>query len=89
MYLILIVILLGGLTFGYFWFKGALKMKQNAQEVISQAQQFEIVNQELENLKQKIEIENSRCLDFIAKQEGDFGSFAYCQKFIDWANILK
>jgi sensor domain CHASE-containing protein len=65
----------------YLWFQNTLTLREEAQEVIEQAEKYE-------TLRSEIDEEKSRCESFIAQQEGDFGSFEYCQRFIRWTNEL-
>jgi len=75
--LVLILIILGLLVFLYFWFANSLKLRNQAQEVISQAENYQVLEDYLNQ-------EYDRCQEFITQEEGDFGSFQYCQGFIDW-----
>lgn len=66
------------LAYGYYWHSSTQKLRVNARAVLEQAQKYD-------DLKAKIQAEQSRCENFISQQKGDFGSFEYCQKFIEWA----
>ncbi|MDP3965096.1 MAG: hypothetical protein Q8Q20_05610 [bacterium] len=79
LFLILLVIL--GIGYGFFWIKQTNTLRADAENVIEQANQYEAV-------KTEITTEKSRCEGFISQQQGDFGSFEYCTKFIEWANTL-
>ena len=77
--LVLVLIIIGLLIFLYFWFVNSLKLRNQAQEVINRAENYQVLEDYLNQ-------EYDRCQEFIAQKEGDFGSFEYCQGFIDWAN---
>ncbi len=79
--LVLLALVLGAGAYGYFWIRSTQKARTEAQSVIKDAEQYNL-------LKEKIQSEKSRCENFISQKEGDFGSFEYCQKYIDWADAL-
>jgi len=78
-FIVLIVIIFSLGLYGYLWVLSTQKMRIEAQNTIRDAQNFK-------SLEEKIKTEKSRCENFISQKEGDFGSFEYCQKFIDWTN---
>ncbi len=83
--IIIIILLILVFIFGiylYFWIRSTQKIQVEAKNTIENAIKYNI-------LKEKIEKEKSRCENFISQQEGDFGSFEYCKKFIDWEYELK
>jgi hypothetical protein len=74
----LILLLLGFISFGYYWFSGIMKENMQAKTVLSESKKFQLV-------KDAVLKENNRCQVFITQKEGDFGSFEYCKKFIQWS----
>jgi uncharacterized protein HemX len=80
-YLILILLIVGLGAYGYYWFKETNILRIEAQEVINKAQQYD-------TLYSVVNEERKRCQNFITQEKGDFGSFEYCKKFIDWTDIL-
>jgi hypothetical protein len=81
-FLVLIIIIIGGGAYGYFWLQKNNELRMEAEEVIERAQRFEVILSSLNS-------ERDRCEEFISQKEGDFGSFEYCKKFIDWMNSQK
>jgi predicted negative regulator of RcsB-dependent stress response len=78
-YLVLILLIFGGGWYGYTWFKDVRARDISAQQYVMDAQNFQV-------LRETVQKEYSRCENFIAQQKGDFGSFEYCKRFIDWVN---
>jgi uncharacterized protein YpmS len=76
-FLILIIILFS--VYIYFQYKAMQELRSGSQELVEKADKYEIISE-------KIQLERSRCENFIIREEGDFGSFEYCKKFIDWSN---
>ena len=74
--LILLVILA---FIGYFLLSGILKENAQAKIVLSQSEKYQMI-------KKSILDEYDRCQGFISQSKGDFGSFEYCKRFIDWTN---
>jgi len=80
--LLLILLLLSGAGFyGYRWYLNTAELFHNAKANESLAGKYIFLDEALQS-------ERSRCIEFIAQQQGDFSSFAYCQKFIEWADAL-
>ncbi len=77
--LIFILIFVGFLVWFYFWFTNTLVLRNQAQKVVNQAENYQV-------LEDYIDQEYIRCQEFIAQKEGDFGSFEYCKSFIKWVN---
>jgi hypothetical protein len=75
--LVLIIVLLS--LYIYFQHQSGQKLKIESQELIEGASKYEVI-------LEKIESERSRCENFIIREEGDFASFEYCRKFIDWSS---
>ena len=80
-YVVLILITIGAGAYGYLWLKETNRLKAEALSIINKVEQYE-------SLRSEINTERGRCEDFITRREGDFGSFEYCKKFIDWADTL-
>ena len=70
---------IAGVLAVYLWYQNTSNIRSQAQAVIESAEKYD-------SLKSAIEEESSRCESFIVQQEGNFGDFEYCQKFIQWAN---
>ena len=81
LFLILFIIIFSLGLYGYFWFRSTQEMRIEAKNIIRDAENFKV-------LEEQIKTEKSRCENFISQKEGDFGSFEYCQKFIDWTNKI-
>lgn len=78
-YLILVIIVLGAGIYGYYWFRATQQLRLEAQDVIEKVAKYD-------TLQAVIQTERDRCEKFITQEEGDFGSFEYCKKFIQWVN---
>jgi len=63
------------------WYEQTNTLRLEAQNILDRADKFDV-------LKNTIVTEQDRCEKFIAPKEGDFGSFEYCKKFINWADAL-
>jgi len=68
-------------AYGYYWYKETNVLRLNAISVIDKADHLDI-------LENAVNAERARCENFISQQEGDFGSFEYCKKLINWADTL-
>lgn len=79
LYLILIVLVLVLTLFGYYWLSGIIRENEQAKAVLSDSEKYQMI-------KKSISDETDRCEKFISQSQGDFGSFEYCKKFIDWTN---
>lgn len=77
--LIFILIFASFLVWFYFWFTNTLVLRNQAQKVVNQAENYQV-------LEDYIDQEYTRCQDFIVQKEGDFGSFEYCKNLIEWVN---
>jgi hypothetical protein len=75
------IILAGGGA--YFWGlrSSMLKIEERAKQSIEKAEEYDA-------LKQMIEKEKTRCLEFLSQQEGNFVEYSYCQKLVDWLKTL-
>lgn len=80
-HVIFILILIGAGIYGYIWYRQAKTLSLEAQAVLDRAQKFDV-------LDGAVKAEQDRCEKLIAQKEGDFSSFEYCKKFIDWAYTL-
>ncbi len=79
--LFVLAILIAG-AYGYFWLNGILKTNEEAEALLSNEAQYE-------STLGAVEEEYKRCKSFIVQEEGDFSSFAYCQKFLEWADAYE
>lgn len=80
-YFVVAMILVGGGAYGYYWYKQTSAFRSEARAVLDRAEKFDI-------LKNAVNDEWRRCENFISQKEGDFGSFEYCKKFINWTEVL-
>jgi predicted negative regulator of RcsB-dependent stress response len=78
LHIVLILVILGALAYGYIWYRATNSARIEAENVIDRAERFDA-------LQAALDAERDRCEKFIAQQEGNFGSFEYCRTFIDWA----
>jgi flagellar basal body-associated protein FliL len=77
-YLVLFLLLVGIFAYGYFWYEKTNTLRTEAVQVINRAEKFDV-------LLKAVNDEKARCEQFIAQKEGDFESFEYCKKFLDWS----
>ena len=77
-YLILLLIVFCAGVYGYYWIESAKKERLEAQNLIAKVGQYEILHVSVQN-------EVERCKNFIVQEQGNFGGFEYCKKFIEWA----
>jgi len=80
-YLVVLVIIIGLVGYFYYWYKTNNDLRIKSQEVIEMAEKYE-------SLQSSIVNELNNCKDFITKEKGDFGSFEYCKKFIQWVDSI-
>ncbi len=80
-YAVLALIAFGVGSYGYFWLQKTNDLRAEAIEVVERAKNYDV-------LLSKVEDELDRCEKFISQKEGDFGSFEYCKKYIDWTETL-
>ncbi len=78
---IMFIIIFAGSGYGYFLYTSTQKLRAEAQGIIKKADKYD-------SLFSEIKAEHNRCENFITQQEGSFGSFEYCKKFIEWANKI-
>jgi|SRR5680860_1199129 len=76
----LFLLIIAAMAYGYYWYNSTKNLRIEAQGVVDKAIKYD-------NLSAEIETERNRCENFITQQEGDFGSFEYCKKFLDWSNL--
>ncbi|MBU1031308.1 hypothetical protein KKE03_00050 [Patescibacteria group bacterium] len=78
--LILFILIFAALTAAaYFWYQKTNKLLIEAQQNIEDARKYKLI-------KKAQDAEKTRCQEFINQKEGDFESFEYCKRFIDWSN---
>ena len=80
LFIILILLILGGIAYGYYWYTTTVTKAQQADQVILNAQNYDVISREIEK-------EYARCQGFIAQEQGGFGEFEYCKRFINWVNV--
>lgn len=78
---LIILVAVAGVVYLYFWYLQTNKLRQEAQVVIEKAEKYETINENIKN-------EYFRCQEFITQKEGDFASFEYCKRFIQWVNQI-
>jgi len=76
---VLVVLVLAGAGYGYYWVQKTYELRQQAEAGLEQARQYE-------DLRSGVQAEYSRCQSFISQEQGEFGSFEYCKRFIEWVN---
>jgi len=76
--MVIVLLLLIGIAYMYFWYKGVQKRDLQARELIAQSQAYAQIVTDIED-------ELTRCKDLITFETGTFGDFEYCKKFINWA----
>jgi len=85
--LILFVLVLVLVGYGYYWYSGVLEKGEQAQVVLTENETLKADVEQYKILKESLTNEYDRCQEFISQREGDFGSFEYCKKFIEWINM--
>ena len=80
-HLVFIILLIVGGAYGYYWVKKTNTLRLEAVNTIEKAEKFDV-------LKSGVEVERERCKNFIVQETGDFSSFEYCKKFIDWSESV-
>jgi cbb3-type cytochrome oxidase subunit 3 len=83
---VLLILVLVFVGYVYYWYSAVLEKSEHAQVILSENEDMQVRIQNYILLKESIENEYNRCQEFISQREGDFGSFEYCKKFIEWAN---
>jgi flagellar basal body-associated protein FliL len=84
--LVLLVFVLALVGYGYYWYSGILEKSEQAQIILSENETLKVDVEQYNLLKESLLNEYDRCQEFISQREGDFGSFEYCKKFIEWIN---
>ncbi|MFH1833149.1 MAG: hypothetical protein ABH816_03190 [Candidatus Levyibacteriota bacterium] len=84
--LFLVVVVIAGCV--YYWYSGIVNSEQKAKAVLSEVQTLREQSNRYKELLDAVSAEKNRCQVFITQKEGDFGSFEYCMKFIQWSNNL-
>ena len=86
--ILLLIIILGIAGYAYYRYSGVVNIERKAQGVLSEVQTLREENNRYKGILEVISAENNRCQVFITQKEGDFSSFEYCKKFIQWANNI-
>jgi len=76
--LLLVLVLVGG----FFYIRNVYARLDMADQAIGDAVAFHAT-------QGSIQAEYTRCQDFIAQRQGDFGDFEYCTAFIEWVTAQK
>lgn len=77
--LVLIVVLLAAGAYGYYWVQKTYELRRQVEGQIEMIESYK-------NLRAGLQAEYSRCQSFISQEQGEFGSFEYCQRFTQWVN---
>lgn len=77
--LVILIILIAAGSYFWYWYTQTIELRKEAEQVVQDAERFT----EVEGI---INTEFTRCQDFITQSEGEFGSFEYCKRFIDWVD---
>jgi len=80
-YLVIIALVVGLVIYTYFWVKNTNDLRNKAIEVVGEANQYQVLNTAIRD-------EQNRCKTLITQESGDFSSFEYCKKFIDWSGTV-
>lgn len=78
-FIIVCLSILGVVWYGYYWYTNTVSKSRQAEKVLVDSQNYQI-------LSSQINTELARCQAFIAQEQGEFGQFEYCKRFINWAN---
>jgi flagellar basal body-associated protein FliL len=81
---LILIIVLSIAGFAYYWYSGVVSKDKKASSVLSEIQVLREQSNHYKTTLKSISDEKNRCQVFITQKEGDFGSFEYCKKFIDW-----
>lgn len=84
--LFLLVIILAGGGYGYYWYRGVIKTKAQADQILNEYNKLQATKGKYDQLVEALKREQIRCKDFISQGEGQFGEFEYCKKFVEWAD---
>lgn len=87
--LFLLLVIVGAGIYGYFWYTGVVKLQNTAQVNLEKMDILQQNSNKYEQIKKTVQSEYQRCQSFISQSEGDFGSFQYCQKYIQWVTDQK
>lgn len=84
--LALLIVLLGLGGYLYYWYSGVLDLQQRSMIAVDENTKLKTSVDRLEVLQNSLDAEYKRCQEFIIQSEGDFGSFEYCKRVINWIN---
>lgn len=76
------VLVIGLFSYAYLWYANTSQKAAQAETALTDAANYQ-------TLSSQIESELTRCQAFIAQEQGEFGQFEYCKRFINWANLAK
>lgn len=71
------IIVIALIWYGYYWINSTNEKVTQAEAVIQKAADYDM-------LTERIEDETRRCQQFISQEQGEFGEFEYCKRFINW-----
>lgn len=81
----LLVVLLSAVGYAYYWYSGIMSMRAEAEAALQERDALKAQAESYISLKEAIRTEYDRCQEFITRQEGNFGSFEYCKRYLEWA----
>jgi len=82
----LLILILGLTGYIYYWYDNILQLQKQAEISIKKSSSVIQEANLYKNLKESIQNEYNRCQEFISQKEGDFGSFEYCKRYIEWTS---
>lgn len=77
-----LLILLAIIIIAVIW---VLSWYTKTQKTYRQSQSIVLDYEKWAHVQETIQQEYDRCQQFISQQQGDFGSFQYCEKFLEWS----
>jgi hypothetical protein len=83
--MIVLVVALLFASYGYYWYSDITQRGKEAQVALNENVFLKADLEGYAELRGEVLSERNRCQEFISQSVGDFGSFEYCKKFIDWA----
>jgi predicted negative regulator of RcsB-dependent stress response len=86
--LLLLIIILGAFGYGYYWYQGVIKIKNQSEAILGEYKDLQQKKGKYDQLVEAIFREQTRCKDFISQSAGDFAEFEHCKKFVEWANTI-
>jgi uncharacterized protein HemX len=87
--LVLLILILMFVGYGYYWYSGIVEKSEQTQSILSENETLKAGATQYSILKESLADEYDRCQEFISQREGNFESFEYCKRFIEWVNAQK